>query len=190
VSTSEGPTVSAERIAELIVAARDGSEAAMGQLMQFSREYLLLIANDEFPRDLQAKGGASDLVQETHMEAAREFAAFRGHTAAELFGWLRMILLNNVRDFTRHHGAVAKRQAAREVSLYSDDSAFDIARNLIAEISSPSGHLQHAEQIRKVEDAIEKLPDDYRQVVVWHHRDGLSFEEISERLDRSGGCGA
>jgi RNA polymerase sigma-70 factor (ECF subfamily) len=105
------------RIAELILAAREGSAEALGQLMKFSRQYLLVIANDELPAELQGKGGASDIVQETQLEAARAFASFRGYTAAELLGWLREIRRNNLRDFTRRFTGAAKRRVSLEVSL-------------------------------------------------------------------------
>lgn len=186
-SESDVPNEPWDRIAKLILAARGGSSDALGELMKSSRQYLLFIANSEFPPELQPKGGASDLVQQTQMEAFQAFAGFRGETGDELLGWLRQILLNNLRDFNRQYQGVEKRQVDREVPL---ESAADgrIAQQLVADQSSPSGRLQNAEQLQKLENAVAQLPDDYRQVVVWHHRDGYSFEEISERLDRSVGA--
>src|SRR4051812_46159075 len=58
--------------------ARAGSHEALGQLLDGCRGYLLRIARDELDPRLQAKGGASDLVQETFLEAQRDFAAFTG----------------------------------------------------------------------------------------------------------------
>src|SRR5687767_711350 len=104
-------------VGEWIVQARAGSGDALARLMEFSRQYLLLIANAEWPADLQAKAGASDIVQETQMEAAAAFAGFRGQTAAELLAWLRQILLNNLRDSTRRFAGAEKRRVGREISL-------------------------------------------------------------------------
>ena len=56
------------------------------------RQYLLMIANEVIGPELQAKLGASDLVQETFVEAHRHLAAFRGKTEGELRAWLRRIL--------------------------------------------------------------------------------------------------
>lgn len=179
---------SSSRIAGLILAARDGSDEALCHLMKFSRQYLLLIADAELPGELQGKGGASDLVQETQFEAARAFATFRGATAAELLGWLRAILLHNLSDFTRRFTETAKRRVNREISLFDPEDGPRLTQNLIGEQSSPSGQAEHKELVRNVEQAVAALPDDYRQVVVWHNRDGLSFEEIGKRLDRSVGA--
>ncbi len=175
-------------IAQLILEARAGSREALGQLMAYSRQYLLLIANDELPTDLQAKGGPSDLVQETQMEAVRGFAAFRGNTAAELLGWLREILRHNLRDFSRRFYEVAKREAGREVPISPPLSGPSLAEQLQADQSSPSGLLEQREQEQLINDALLELTEEYRNVIIWHNRDGLSFEEISERLDRSVGA--
>src|SRR6516225_2042707 len=84
-----------------LAAACAGSREAVGQALEACRGYLLLIAQRELGPQLQAKGGASDLVQETLLEACRDFARFQGDSEAELLQWLRRLLLNNLADFTR-----------------------------------------------------------------------------------------
>ena len=79
--------------ARWLPAAQAGSKEALGQLLDSCRGYLLLIANQELGPDLQAKGGASDLVQETLLDACRDFAHFQGNTEQELFGWLRRSII-------------------------------------------------------------------------------------------------
>src|SRR5262249_62211948 len=91
-------------------AARAGSQEALGRLLEACHGYLLMVARQELPADLQAKGGASDLLQETLMDACRDFAQFRGDTEAELLGWLRQILRNNLAHFNRRYRDTAKRQ--------------------------------------------------------------------------------
>src|SRR3954451_18258751 len=103
-----------------LLEARQGSGEALGQLLESFRAYLLLIAQRELDPDLRAKGGASDLVQETFLEAQRDFPNFRGDTEAELMGWLRQMLLNNLASFSRRFRATAKRRLACEISLEAD----------------------------------------------------------------------
>ncbi len=76
--------------------ARDGSPEAMGRLLEDYRQYLLLVAQRELDPALRAKGGASDLVQETFLEAQRDFPQFTGTRDDELRVWLRRLLLNNL----------------------------------------------------------------------------------------------
>ena len=182
------PPESPTEITNWIVEARAGSKEALAKLMKFSRQYLLLIANDEMSGDLQAKAGASDLVQETQMEAAEGFGQFCGHSAAELLVWLRQILLHNLRDLERHYGGTAKRQTSREISLADAPSSHNLADAFVGNTPSPSSHLQHKEQAEQLARAVDQLPDDYRQVILWHHRDNCSFAEIGERLKRSTGA--
>ena len=46
--------------------------------MEACRLYLLSIADRRLDEDLRAKGGTSDLVQETFLEAQRDFGAVSG----------------------------------------------------------------------------------------------------------------
>src|SRR5215472_15056087 len=103
--------------AQLLAEARDGSREALGQALQACRDYLLLVANKELDPALQAKGGASDLVQQTFLEAQRDFVQFHGNSEAELLAWLRHLLMNNLADFSRSFRQTAKRGVEREMSL-------------------------------------------------------------------------
>src|SRR5437899_477303 len=86
-------------IVDRIRRARGGSDAALGQLLEECRAYLLLVANQELPAQLRGKAGASDVVQETFLQAQKNFERFRDQGEAELLAWLRRILLNNVANF-------------------------------------------------------------------------------------------
>jgi RNA polymerase sigma-70 factor (ECF subfamily) len=168
-----------------LLAARSGSPEALGQVLEACRGYLLLVAQRELAADLQAKGGASDLVQETFLDAYRDFGQFRGTSEAELLGWLRQLLRHNLADFTRRYRATAKRQAAAEVPLESPNSAPDLANDLAGSSVTPSGRAMAAEQAQAVRRALERLPDDYRRVLLLRYEDDLSFAAIGRAMGRS-----
>src|SRR5690242_11512207 len=88
----------ASRVERSIISARQGSFTALGQLLDHYRDYLLRVASDQLQSDLAPKLGASDIVQETFLDAARAFPNFVGGTDGELRAWLRQILLNKLRD--------------------------------------------------------------------------------------------
>jgi RNA polymerase sigma-70 factor (ECF subfamily) len=146
---------------------------------------LLTIASQELDPQLQAKGGASDLVQETLLRAVRGFAGFDGDTEAGLLAWLRQLLLNHLADFTRLYRATSKRQVAREVHLATGDSSARGLPELSADISSPSSQAVRQEQAEAVAQAMARLPEDYRQVLVLRYQDEKSFDEIGRLLNRT-----
>jgi RNA polymerase sigma-70 factor, ECF subfamily len=168
-----------------LAAAHAGSTEALGQALESCRDYLLLIAHQDLDLDLQAKGSPSDVVQETALEAVRDFAHFRGDEEAELRAWLRRLLLNNIADFKRRYRGTDKRQAARERPLEPDNSSGRPQREAAAPISSPSERAQEHEQADAVRRALARLPEDYRQVLVGRYEEEHSFEEIARQMQRS-----
>jgi RNA polymerase sigma-70 factor (ECF subfamily) len=166
-------------------AAHAGSADALGQALEACRGYLLLIAQQELDADLRAKGGASDLVQETFLKAHRHFGRFHGSTEEELLAWLRRLLLNNLADFRRLYRATDKRRASREVALEAGDSSAERGAVLAADEPSPSKAVMGAERAAALQQVIDTLPEDYRRVLQLRHQEEQSFEEIGRRLHRS-----
>jgi RNA polymerase sigma-70 factor (ECF subfamily) len=175
-----GPTDDA---AEHLSAARGGSREAVGQALQACRKYLLLVARQEFDEDLRAKGGASDLVQETFLKAHHHFDRFHGETEGELLAWLRQLLLNNLASFRRLFVA-GKRRVGREVRLDGGDSSSPV-RELSADAPSPSEQVLGQERDEALHGALGRLPEDYRHVLILRHVEGWSFEEIGQATGRS-----
>jgi RNA polymerase sigma-70 factor, ECF subfamily len=169
----------------LVAAARGGSREALGRALEACRRYLLGVAEGELSPDLRSKGGASDLVQETFLEAQRDFARFEGSSPEELRAWLRQVLLHNVGAFTRRYRATGKREIAREVGFGADGSLLGIQQVPAGSTLSPSGVAIEHEQGLALRRAVDRLPEEYRRVVVLRFQDGLSFEEIGQITDRT-----
>jgi RNA polymerase sigma-70 factor (ECF subfamily) len=166
-----------------IRSARDGSAEALGRLLEECRPYLLLVASQELPPGLRAKAGASDLVQDTLLQAQGHFDRFRDNGETQLLAWLRRILLHRAANLRRRYCGTDKRQLAREVRL-TDNSAAG-APDVAASDPSPSSLVAAQEEDLVLRRALERLPDDYRRVVTWRNYDRLPFDEIGRRLGRS-----
>ena len=165
--------------------ARAGSDEALGQALDAYRGYLLLIAERELDNDLKAKGGASDLVQETFADAHGDFERFQGSSAGEWQAWLRALLLNRVANFTRRYRYTQKRGVGREIGLARDDSRAGSAQDVEGNVATPSSQVMAREQMQAIQQALERLPDDYRLVVTMRYQDQKSFEEIGVLMARS-----
>ncbi len=126
--------------------ARAGSPEALGAVLEAHRRYLLLVAEKELAHDLRAKGGASDLVQDTFIEAQRDFRQFRGETDNEFRGWLRRILLRNLGNFTQRYRGTDMRDVGREVELPAGSSVGAPGGELAAASATPSGLAMANEQ--------------------------------------------
>jgi RNA polymerase sigma-70 factor, ECF subfamily len=169
----------------LLAAARRGSREALGQALEACRLYLLSIADRRLDEDLRAKGGASDLVQETFLEAQRDFAQFRGSSPDELRAWLRQVLLHNMGAFTRRFRTTSKRAVDLEVDLHAAGSSADLGGRLAGSNLSPSAIAIEAEQVIALRRALERLPDDCRRIIVLRFDENRSFEEIGLLTDRT-----
>jgi len=165
--------------------AQAGSRDALGQALEACRGYLLLVADRELSPDLKAKGGASDLVQETFIEAQKDFARFQGKSDAEFLAWLRCLLQHRLANFARRYRKTQKRGLGREVALAPGDSSSSGTDNLAGDTPTPSRQAMAREQVEALERVLARLPADYRQVIALRYQDELSFEEVGRIMQRS-----
>jgi RNA polymerase sigma-70 factor (ECF subfamily) len=172
---------------QLLHLARAGSSAARGQLLELCRGYLTLLARVQVSRRLQGKVDAADLVQEAFLEAHRTFAQFRGATEREFTSWLRHILASQVAMLVRRYLGTQRRNVRleRELADELEQSSRFLNQGLAAKGSSPSQRAVRREQAVLLAEALGKLPEDYREVLVLRHLEDLSFPEVARRMDRT-----
>jgi RNA polymerase sigma-70 factor (ECF subfamily) len=170
-------------ISKLLPAARAGSSRALGEVLEASRRYLLWVARRALDPDLQPKGGPSDLVQETFLEAHRDFASFSGNSEADFLAWLRRLLINNLLNFSRRYHT-AKRRLAGEASLEAVQAGQG-SDSLVAEGPPPSEQADQREQAEVVRQALERLPEDYHRVITLWQEEERTFQEIGGLMNRS-----
>ena len=172
---------------QLLAEARAGDAATLGRLLELYRRYLGLLARMQIGQRLQGKVDASDLVQETFLEAHRNFPRFRGTSEGELVRWLRQILAARLADLLRRYLGAQGRDVRleREIEDAFDRSSVLLDRGLVAVQSSPSQQAARREQAVLLADALAELPDDYRDVLVLRHLEGLTFPQVASRMGRS-----
>jgi RNA polymerase sigma-70 factor, ECF subfamily len=174
-----------ESASSILSAAQAGSKEALGQALDRCRHYLLDVARQSLGPALRAKGGASDLVQETYLEAHRQFPNFEGASEAQLRAWLRCLLMHKAAQLGRRYRGTRKRQLSREIPFGVVDSLSGHPSQIAARNPSPSVQVIADEQLGQLSAAIARLADDHRQVVNLRYLQGLSFEEVGQRLGRS-----
>ncbi len=172
---------------QLLRLAKAGSGPGLGQLLELYRGYLGLLARLQINRRLQARLDASDLVQETFLKAHRHFGQFRGTTEEELVVWLRQILATTLANLVRHHYGTQRRdlRLERELASELDQSSQMLDQRLKAQGSSPSQRVSRREQAVVLADMLGRLPEDYREVVILRHLEGLSFPQVARQMGRT-----
>lgn len=165
--------------------ARSGSQSAIGQLLDQCRGYLTVIANQEIGQQIRVKVAPSDIVQESLLDAYRDFDKFEGTTEQELLKWLRRVLLNNLSDAVKRYRIAASRSVDRERSLTADDNSKGLVPDLVANTSLPLAKAIRGEEQQRVLAAIRQLPERQRQAVILRNLEGKPFEEIGQALQIS-----
>jgi RNA polymerase sigma-70 factor (ECF subfamily) len=164
-----------------------GDEGARGRLLETYRDYLTFLARVQLGRRLQGKVDPSDLVQETFLEAHRDFRQFQGETEGALLAWLRRVLATNLADQIRRYRGSQRRdpRLERRLAAELDQSSEGLDRALIAPDSCPSVRASRDEEAVRLSHSLEKLPAEYRDVLLLRHFEGLKFPAIARRLGKS-----
>jgi len=171
----------------MLAAARDGDGSATGKLLERYSRYLTLLARLQIGRRLRGKVDPADIVQETFLEATRQMHNFRGNSEGELLAWLRRILAGQMALTLRRYLGTRGRDVKleRELAVQLDQSSVMLDRGLVASYSTPSQHAAKREQSVLLAEALGRLPEDYREVIILRHLEGMPFAEVAEAMNRS-----
>jgi RNA polymerase sigma-70 factor (ECF subfamily) len=157
-----------------------------GLAVEHFRSYLLLLARTRLRGLPDARLNASDIVQQTLLDAHRQRQQFRGEGPSEMAAWLRRMLACNLADAQRalHRD---KRDVDRERSLEAELAASSarLALWLATDQSSPSQQAARNEQALRLDDALAALPDAQREAIVLHNWQGCSLAETAQQLGRT-----
>jgi RNA polymerase sigma-70 factor (ECF subfamily) len=180
-------------LTDLLAAAKAGCRESLGKLLDRHANYLRIVVESRMDRRLQPRLSASDVVQQAFCEAHRDLPNFRGSTPVEFAAWLRAIAGNNVLAAIEQNLQAEKRDVRREIPIEGltqrlEESAARLDKLLAASTATPSEDAVRNERELLLADALAELPSDYRQVIVLRQVEGLPFEEIGQRMDRSSGA--
>lgn len=166
-----------------------GEAEALEELLRRYRDFVHLLVRSRGAGPLRGRLDSSDLVQETLMRAARHIRQFRGECEVAWRAWLARITEREViRQWRRHLGA-QKRDMGRERQAAQADSEGRSRLQAWGQCqSSPSQAVMREERAVQLAQVLAQLPEDYREVLVLRHLEGLPFEEVAQRLHRSPGA--
>lgn len=188
----DSPSERAE-VAQLLAEARRSGGSGLGSVLELYRHYLLLVARAQMSVNLRKVANPSDLVQETFLEACRDFGQFEGTTETQWRAWLRRILAHNLATLVETHVQARKRDVRRQVSLDQEfvmagSSALGQRAAAVCCLSSPSSQARQHEASAVLTDRLAQLPPAYQEVLRLRNFEGLTFDEVARRMGRTPGA--
>lgn len=171
----------------LLVLAKAGDSAALGRLLERYRNYVGLLVRLQVGRRLKSKVDVEDLLQEIWLEIHRKITLFRGGSEREFLTWARRLIGSILANQMRHYLGTKRRDLRLERALADDldHSSRALNQSLVAAQSSPSQQAVRREQAVLLSDALQSLPDDYREVIILRQLEGLSFPDVARRMGRT-----
>lgn len=170
----------------LVSRAAQGDSAALTTLMGRYTDRLKRMVRLRMDQRLQGRVGASDIVQEALIEAARRLADYERNPPAGFFLWLRGLAADRLFNAHRMHLGTQKRDAAQEVSLYRrampEARSVSLARQLLGEITSPTQAIVRAETQLLVQEVLNRMDPIDREILVLKYFEQLTTSEAAAEL--------
>jgi len=165
---------------ELLRRAASGDRFAENQLLARHRGRLARMVHARIDPRVRARVDPSDVVQETLAAASQKMHSYLANRPLPFYPWLRQIAWEKLVHLHERHLA-AKRSVAREhrtqVGL-SDQSAIQLAEQLVGTASSPSVAAVRRELRQRVQQVLDELSVDDRELLVQRYVEQMSSKEI------------
>lgn len=163
-------------------AAAQGDGQAVSWLLELHRPRLRRMVNMRLDDRLSARLDASDVVQDTLLDAACKLADYIRERPLPFYPWLHRLTFERLAQAHRHHLGAMRRDAGREQSAappWADASGLRLADHFAAGGTSPSNHLIREEERQRIWRALGELTEQDREILVMRYLDQLSFAEIA-----------
>lgn len=160
--------------------AKSGDGEALEALLQDHLQGLRAFVRLKSGRLLRQKESHSDLVQSVCREALRDLGDVRCADEAGFRHWLYSLALNKVLHRAEYHAA-----QRRDPARVEDGADMGQLIRGYAGLHTPSQHVSAAEEIQRIETAIDQLSEEQREVLIQARLVGRSHEEIAADLGKS-----
>jgi RNA polymerase sigma-70 factor (ECF subfamily) len=157
--------------AKLVEQVQRGDTSAFDLLVRKYQHRVLKLVS----RFVNDQAEAEDVAQEAFIKAYRALPSFRGESA--FYTWLYRIATN-----TAKNALVSNRRRPIDFNLDLQDPEQYERQARLRETDTPEGLLLTEEIRQTVQAAMAELPEDLRTAIMLRELDGLSYEEIAERM--------
>jgi len=165
---------------------RAAGPGALAELFDRHRDRLRRMVELRMDARLRGRLDASDVLQESYLDMARDLDAYLKDPKLKPMLWLRLHVGRKLTTLHRQHLGAKMRDAGMEISLYRDAlpeaSSAALASMLLGKHTSPTQAAQRAERLLRVQEALNTLDPIDREVLALRHFEQLSRSETAEAL--------
>jgi RNA polymerase sigma-70 factor (ECF subfamily) len=169
----------------------EGDEAALVRLLDEAAPALLRELSRQIDARHRAVVDAEDIVQVTCVEAFLHVRTFKPGGPGSFFGWLRRIAENNLSDAVRELERDKRPPPGRRIEALVGDESYSyeaLIDRLAITTSTPSRAAARHEIRAGVDAALRQLPPDYERALRLYELEGLSGQEVADRMGRRHGA--
>jgi RNA polymerase sigma-70 factor (ECF subfamily) len=171
---------------ELLDSARNGDEDALAVLVERHRERLERMVLLRMDRRLQGRVDPADVVQDAYLAVRGKFSRYSTDSQMPFFLWLREEVGQKLVDTHRFHLGTKMRDAGQEVSLHRGAlpqvTSLSLAEHLLGKLTSASRAAMRAELKIRVQEALNSMDSNDREVLILRHFEELSNSEAAQVL--------
>jgi RNA polymerase sigma-70 factor (ECF subfamily) len=178
-------SVNDPRVAAQIRKARAGDRQAWDDLLNSHRRRLRRVVAWRLNQRLRGRLDASDVIQETFLDATKGLEQYAERAEMPFFLWLRWLAGMKLATLYRKHLACQVRDAAREVSVDRDvpgGNAPALAARLLGRQTSASEVAMRSERKARIRELLDTMDPVDREVIVLRHFEELSNAEAARVL--------
>ena len=161
---------------EIIALYNDGDEGAFKDLID---RYSSPLFN--FSARLADRNNATDIVQETFIKVWKNLHNF-DMDRASFKTWIFIIARNTITDFLRKKKSLLFSDMENDSD--DEDKPTSFSENIPDEKLLPDEALQKLQDSELLNTTLEKLPLNYRTILVLHYQEDMTFDEIGKVLDK------
>jgi RNA polymerase sigma-70 factor (ECF subfamily) len=173
--------------AVLLQKADSGDAAAVEELFHRHRPRLHRMVQLRISPVLRGRVDASDVIQESFLEAWRRLEDYLKDPKMPFFLWLRYLTRQQIYVQHNRHAGVKARDPRREVALYDgvlpEASSEALAFQLLGQLPSPSEALVRAELQLRLQEGLDALQPDEREILALRHFEQLTSAEAAKELN-------
>lgn len=169
--------------------ASQAGKVQIGVVLDRHRARLKRMVELRLDRRIRGRVDASDVIQESQIEAVERIDEYLADPAVPLFVWLRFLTLQKVSQFHRQHLGTQCRDANRELSLFRHKmpaaTSAALAAKLVGKLTTASQAAVRSELKTKIANVLGEMSEKDRDVLVLLHFEQLSHKETAAVLEIS-----